>query len=113
MERYCIKCHGEKRQYGGMHFDELDGDLVLGPDAEAWHSALDMINAGDLPQEYEDQLSEQERQTVVNWITDQLKRTKKSQRNTPSGSIRRLTQAQYTHSLNDLYDGKRRRHGVR
>ena len=102
MEKYCFGCHGVDKQKGGIRLDVLHWDMVNGPDAEGWHSALDMINSGEMPPEDESQLSDNERRALVDWMTKNLEQAAIAKQDADKGVMRRLTKKQYTHTLNEL-----------
>ena len=102
LESTCIPCHGPDEQRGGMRLDDLDPDLVHGPDAEAWALALDMINGGEMPPRKQPQFTDDQRRTVVAWLTDSLEQAARAKQADRQSVVRRLTKAQYTHSLQDL-----------
>ncbi|MBJ6366512.1 DUF1592 domain-containing protein [Snuella sedimenti] len=102
MEKYCFECHGEDKQKGGVRLDVLHWDMINGPDAEGWHSALDMINSGEMPPEEEPQLQDDERRAVVEWMTKNLEQAAIAKQDADKGVMRRLTKKQYTHTLNEL-----------
>ena len=76
--------------------------MIAGADAEAWRSALDMINSGEMPPKGKQTFTEDERQLVVAWMTDSLHEAAIAHRGTNKPVIRRLTKQQYTNSLQEL-----------
>ncbi|MEM6886310.1 MAG: DUF1587 domain-containing protein, partial [Verrucomicrobiota bacterium] len=102
VEKYCYECHNMAKQKGDIRLDHLSWDLVNTADGEGWHSALDMINSGEMPPEDEKQMTDAQRRLVVGWITDSLEYAKVAKKGKPSGVMRRLTKAQYTNSLQDI-----------
>jgi len=102
LETHCFACHGEKKQKGEMRLDVLDWDMINGYDAERWHSALNVINLGEMPPEDEKQLSDQDRLAVVNWMTENLSQAAIAKQKDNRTVMRRLTREQYTNSLNAL-----------
>lgn len=102
MKTYCYECHGVDKQKGDIRLDVLNWDMINGPDAEGWHSALDMINSGEMPPEKKPQLNDEERRAVVDWMTDNLKLAAAAKQSDNKGVMRRLTKAQYTNTLNEL-----------
>ena len=73
LEKFCNRCHGERKQKGDVRLDILNPDFVNGPDAEAWHAALDVINTADMPPDDVKQPSDEERRKLVEWMTVSLK----------------------------------------
>ena len=102
METHCFKCHGEDKQKGDMRLDVLSWDMINGPDAERWHSALDVINLGEMPPEDETQLKDKDRRAIVDWLSNNLKKAAVAKQKDNKGVMRRLTKKQYTNTLNEL-----------
>lgn len=102
LKKYCVECHGPEEQKAGLRIDELNPDLIKGPDAFAWRGMLDMINSGEMPPEEEEQLSDEERRLLVDWITATVQHAIKIKKSSQAAVIRRLTKKQYTNSLQEL-----------
>lgn len=102
LRKYCYDCHGPTKQKGGMRLDVLNLNMVDGGDAEKWHSALDEINAGNMPPKKKPQMSSEERRLVVDWITESLDQAADVKSGSNKSVTRRLTRSQYTNSLNQL-----------
>ena len=100
--KYCLECHSADDPSGDVQLDQLSEKLSKGEDAEAWHAALDVINAGDMPPEDADQPTQEERERIVSWITSSLAKAADAKKQTQKASVRRLTRSQYTNSLQDL-----------
>lgn len=104
LDKYCYQCHGPTKQKGDMRLDVLNWDMVHGGDAEKWHSALDEINAGNMPPKKKAQLTDEERRMVVDWITKNLEHAADEKSATNKSVTRRLTKSQYTNTLNQLLE---------
>lgn len=102
LEKFCIRCHGDRKQKGEVRLDELDPDIINGKDAEKWHAALDVINTADMPPEDVKQPSDEERRKIVEWMTLNLKLAKEKKRGEAKTVVRRLTRDQYNNSLQEL-----------
>ena len=102
IENYCYKCHGEEKQKGEMRFDNLDWDMVNGFDGEKWNLMLNEINLGEMPPDDQDQLSNEERKILVDWISKNLEIATAAKQKNNKTVMRRLTKSQYTNSLNQL-----------
>jgi len=102
LERYCSSCHGETKQKADIRFDEVDPDMVNGPDAEIWSYARDMLNSGDMPPKRSAQPSPEERKTVISWLNSSLEEAARANEGERQAVLRRLNKAQYTNSLQDL-----------
>ncbi|MFT6110431.1 MAG: mono/diheme cytochrome c family protein [Planctomycetota bacterium] len=102
LNSYCFDCHGPEKQKGSVQLDTLDPDFTGGHDAEEWHFALDMIQGAEMPPSKAKQMSDAERRALVNWIEDSLEAAKRASAGPTRPVLRRLNQAQYTHTLQDL-----------
>ncbi|RKR12170.1 putative membrane protein [Maribacter vaceletii] len=102
LNKYCFSCHGAKKQKGSMRLDVLNWDMVNGNDAQKWHSALDEINAGEMPPKKKKQLTDNERRMLVDWLTNSLEEAANAKRGKNKKVTRRLTKSQYTNSLKHL-----------
>ncbi len=104
LNKYCYQCHGANEQKGDIRLDILNWDMVHGGDAEKWDSALDEINAGNMPPKKKKQLTAEERRLVVEWITNSLEHAADKKSATNKSVTRRLTKSQYTNTLNQLLE---------
>ena len=102
IQNYCYKCHGEEKQKGEMRFDNLDWDMINGFDGEKWNLMLNEINLGEMPPEDQDQLTDQERRMLVDWISKNLEIAAEAKQKDNKIVMRRMTKSQYTNSLNEL-----------
>ena len=102
IKTYCYECHGEKKQKGEMRLDTLNWNMTNGSDAERWHSALNVINLGEMPPKKKAQLKNDERRMIVDWLSDNLKKAALAKQVDNKSVMRRLTKVQYTNSLNEL-----------
>lgn len=71
-ERYCIDCHGEKKQKGQLSLHEIPLDFKDGESLEHWRMIEEQIRFLDMPPEDERQPGKNERQQALKWIKDQL-----------------------------------------
>jgi mono/diheme cytochrome c family protein len=102
MAKYCFECHNADDQNGDIQLDHLSTDLTTGNDAEGWHAALDVINSGDMPPDDAMQPTEDERELIVDWITESLDKAADAKKQKQQTAVRRLTRSQYTNSLQQL-----------
>lgn len=102
LRTYCYDCHNADVQEGKVRLDNLNPDLVSGPDAQRWHHALDMINQGDMPPKDAEIPDDATLEKLTDWIQVELVKSIKAHRNTNRVVMRRMTRDQYTNSLQDL-----------
>jgi mono/diheme cytochrome c family protein len=99
---FCHRCHGEDKQKGDVRLDGLDPAMTARADAEGFHSALDMINSGEMPPKDEPQPTDAQRRLLVGWLTESLRQAADRQKGERTVVLRRLTREQYSRSLQDL-----------
>jgi len=102
LKTYCYECHNAEKQKGGMQLDALSWNMMNGADAENWHSALNVINLGEMPPKKKKQLEDVERRALVDWISGNLREAAIAKQKDNQNVIRRLTKNQYTNTLNEL-----------
>ncbi len=103
LNKYCVDCHGPDKQKNDVRVDNLDLDFVNGRDRETWHDVLDLLHLGDMPPEDESQPSDEERRTLVDWITEEMTRASEIRRSTNGlGVLRRMTRYEYKNTMSDL-----------
>ncbi len=102
LKAFCVDCHNAKLSEGKTRLDNLDPDLVKGPDAERWHHALNMINLGKMPPKDAEKVPEAQLVRMIDWIQAELAKAIKARQTTSRNVIRRLTRQQYTNTLQEL-----------
>jgi hypothetical protein len=102
LEKYCADCH-KQRGKANLKLFTLNPDIVGGPDAETWHDVLNRLNRGEMPPKDAPQLAEDDRETLVSWLTGQLTLASQRKRSTRGRTvIRRLTGYEYNNTMQDL-----------
>ena len=95
---YCLDCHDEQSEKGGINLDFLEIDWTDPHAAILWGKAWDMIEGADMPPEDEKQPSEDEVLAVIDWLGGAL-----LENDRPGGTLlRRLSQEEYENSVSDL-----------
>lgn len=99
----CYECHGPEHDEGGIRFDQLNPDLVSGPDAETWHDALNQLNLGEMPPPQVKQPTLEQRRLLTDWILAALREAAAAKR-FKNGRVvtRRLTRYEYANTMRDL-----------
>jgi len=104
LESYCLKCHGEEKEKGGIRFDQLSPAMVYDHEVDAWASVRDVLNLHDMPPEEEDlRPSDRERQQVVDWIDASFELVAEQRRANRASPLRRLTVHEYENTLQELF----------
>lgn len=101
--RYCIECHSSEKQKG-----DLDLEVMMTPGQFArffreWEIVVEQLEAQDMPPEKAGQPLSKERSRMINAVRREIKRLSTQQSGDPGEVLlRRLTQAEYLHSIHDL-----------
>lgn len=101
--KYCIDCHGAKKQKGDRRFDELNGKIVDDNSLVDLQDVLDQLNLSEMPPEDAPQPSVVERRTAIRWLTSAIESYHRTREATHEGSVlRRLNSREYRNTVRDL-----------
>src|SRR6266496_2590608 len=100
VETYCSRCHGQKRQKGGINFGPALKKPGETASSKRWKQAFAMVKSHEMPPEDEDkQPTDEERQKFLDGI-GKIKFL--SSKDPGPFVIRRLTKVEYGNTLHDL-----------
>jgi len=105
LTKSCANCHGPKKAKGGLRIDQLNPDLLAGPDAEKWREVYSALGKSEMPPANEPDyaLSDAHRAVVVDWLGTELNKASLARRGGKEhSSFRRLTKYEYDFALQDL-----------
>jgi len=103
LEKYCYECHGGKKTKGGTDLKKLDGDPAVGKWFELWSKVKEAVQAGEMPPEDDPQLAVAEKERLMKWLGHSLEAAARASAGDPGPvTIRRLTNAEYDHTIRDL-----------
>ena len=105
LNKSCLACHGPEHSEGRLRVDELNPDLLTGPDVERWREVYNVLSNSVMPPEDESYyaLADTDRGNIVDWLSDELNKASLVRRNTKEhSSFRRLTKYEYNYALQDL-----------
>ena len=105
LSRYCTGCHDADVRKGDRRLDDLP--LSIGTDinaAERWQEVLHQLQLGEMPPAKKKQPSDNERRDLLAWIDGQLLQAQSNAQD-KGGSVvhRRLSRAEYRHTIQDLF----------
>jgi len=102
--KYCIDCHGSRRQRGDTRFDTIHWEISDNESAQDWQDILDVLNSGEMPPEDEQQPKDDEFSKVVGILTEDLDKARKRLVETGGVyTIRRLNQREYVNTIQYLF----------
>ena len=104
LERRCMYCHGEDETNGEVRLDTLAPEFVNNSAAaETWHEVLNVLSLGEMPPDDEPQLTEDERDTVIAWLTEEMERATEARLSTGGRTVmRRLNRIEYQNTMVEL-----------
>ncbi|MFM8468842.1 MAG: c-type cytochrome domain-containing protein, partial [Limisphaerales bacterium] len=105
LKKNCLACHGPEKSKGRLRIDQLNPDLVAGPDAERWREVFNALSKSEMPPKDEPDyaLADADRRRIVDWLSGELNTASLVRRNSGlHSSFRRLTNYEYNYALQDL-----------
>lgn len=105
LTKNCVNCHGPKKAKGGLRIDQLNPDLLAGPDVEKWREVYNALSKSEMPPKDEPDyaLASTDRGKLVDWLSEELNKASLVRRNSKEhSSFRRLTKYEYDYALQDL-----------
>ena len=96
--QHCVKCHGPEKPKGKVRLDRpLD---ALFSDLKLLETVASVLEAGDMPPKKAPQPKPEARANALQLLQKRILASR------PKGTLKRLTRAEYTHTLTDLFGVK-------
>src|SRR5436309_11431257 len=70
--KYCLACHGEKKQSGGLDLHTYADAKAVVKDRDVWENVVQRIQNGEMPPKKKPQPAQAERDAVVAWLQGEL-----------------------------------------
>lgn len=105
LNRHCVNCHGPKKSEGRLRIDQLNPDLLAGPDVDRWREVYNALSNSEMPPKDEPgyAMANIDRGNIVDWLSEELNKASLVRRNSKDhSSFRRLTKYEYDYALQDL-----------
>ena len=105
LRKSCLACHGPERAEGRLRVDQLNPDLLTGPDVARWREIYNVLSNSEMPPEDESEyaLADTDRGRIVDWLSEELNKASVIRRNNKEhSSFRRMTKYEYNYALQDL-----------
>ncbi|MCM8535315.1 MAG: DUF1592 domain-containing protein [Lentisphaeraceae bacterium] len=101
--KYCISCHGPKKQKSDVRVDTLSTKIEDAETAEHWQHILDELNGNTMPPEDEPQPTTKELSQVLETLTFAIDKAKKKLEGKNSEVVlSRLNQREYINTIKSL-----------
>lgn len=102
LQKYCLRCHGEKKTQGDMRLDDIDPNIITGEHSGKWEDIHEAFNSGEMPPEDRPQPTQAERFAFARWLDAEFKKARQYGRSNHRGRVRRLTRYELQYALEDL-----------
>lgn len=103
LKNACLDCHGSDDPQGNIRIDTLDPNLFTGKDVDWWNEIFAVITKGEMPPPDSADISPEDKQKIVDWLSNELQAASIARRSSAAhSSFRRLTRYEYNHALQDL-----------
>ncbi len=105
LKKSCLACHGPEKSEGRLRIDQLNPDLLTGPDVKRWREVFNALSKSEMPPQDEPDyaLADADRGRIVDWLSEELNTASLLHRNSKEhSSFRRLTKYEYNYALQDL-----------
>src|SRR3954470_3796618 len=66
--KYCLSCHGEKKQSGGLDLHAYADIKAVVKDRDVWESVVQRVQNGEMPPKKNPQPAQTERDSVIAWL---------------------------------------------
>jgi hypothetical protein len=103
LQAHCLRCHGEKKQKGGLRLDTLSRDFTQPTIVSRWADVLEKINSREMPPEEEPQPKPEDVARFVEQVSLRIKEGEAARlaRREPV-SLKKLTREEYARTIEDL-----------
>ena len=105
LNKKCVGCHGPQEAQANLRVDQLNPDLLTGPDVDRWRGIYKVLSNSEMPPEDESdyRLADADRSNIVQWLGDEMNKASLVRRNSSEhSSFRRMTKYEYNYALQDL-----------
>lgn len=105
LELSCVKCHGPKKQKGGVDFSVFSDRASILRQRKMWKKAAAQIEASEMPPEEEKQLTKEQRELILRWVkgsATQVDCANVAERSPGRSILHRLTLDEYNLTIRDL-----------
>jgi hypothetical protein len=106
LARRCVECHGPDEPSGGVNFAALADERAAGRQRKLWRKAIAQLEAGAMPPKDATPLTVAERSQLLAWMkhaATTVDATDPANRDPGPSPARRLSLAEYNHTLRDLF----------
>src|SRR5688572_3200717 len=104
LDQYCVTCHNQRTQTGGLTLDRLDLVRVT-EDAEVWEKVVRKLRAGLMPPSGARRPDPSTTEAFTVWLEGELDRSQTAARmSLGAPGLHRLNRTEYANAIRDLLD---------
>ncbi len=105
IENYCIECHDEINEEGGVNFELFLTESSAIKRPEFWEEVKAQVELGAMPPKKRDQLTSEEKEFFITWIDSLSERWDSGEFGADPGrtTVRRLNKNEYNYTIRDLF----------
>ena len=101
LDRYCVTCHNDRLQTGGLSF-EADGFHHVGRDTEAWEKVIRKLRSATMPPAGRPRPEPARYASFASWLEATIDRAAADRPRPGRPTARRLNRTEYTNAIRDL-----------
>src|SRR3954452_22062564 len=108
LQTYCYQCHGQDKEEGGVTYADVKPGTASLRHRAVWRRAAKQVKADMMPPEDgREQLTPQDKQTLLAWLSAAGEFLDCSPKNRDPGPslVRRLNRTEYDNTMRDLFYG--------
>ena len=103
LTEFCLKCHSTEKHKGDLDMERFASFADVKREPEIWQKALEQMHDGEMPPKDKPQLSGEQKELIMAWISSTLDTIGRENAGDPGPVVlRRLSNAEYTYTLRDL-----------
>jgi hypothetical protein len=103
LDQYCLRCHSTEKQKGDFDLERIANPEQLLKNGKEWQMVWDQLQLGEMPPKEKPQPSANEKQKLLDWVSDHLDLTAQANAGDPGPVLlRRLNNAEYNFTIQDL-----------
>lgn len=101
--KYCLGCHSAEAKKGSLDLERFAAPTDVRKDLKVWETAIEQLEAGEMPPKNKPQPTEAERKQLITWARAFLDAEASARAGDPGHvPLRRLSNAEYDNTIRDL-----------
>ena len=103
LREHCLDCHSTQRHKGDLDLERFSTEAEIRCHPKVWQGVAEQVALGEMPPKDKSKLDETGKARLLGWVNGLLDQVALERAGDPGPVVlRRLSNAEYTHSLRDL-----------